>query len=530
MHPSRLNACRLVTIVWLCFATCQPVWGYGWTGHWRVMEAAWPSLSAGLCDGQSGQHTFKPGALDLTRQEIALAAGLGAVIGDIGYITQGTEQFSDLMHYVGTGNYIDNVVKTTCEKYGGDPAMIAFLAGVRSHYWADRVGHHEGTNVAVATLSAKNHDKALTRVAYEMDIAMHKRLELGAFSVYDLRYGTIRVATGFIVGGSESRLVERARYVLAVAAEMTYGKAGATLVPGYATILIFLYHVSDSVCQTAHATYGEGPARTADLRAMLDACRKMAQTVKPTGAQKDPASDQLAAEGIQLANRAGLETIYEASIDKVTVALRHAGKGLLANYNLDTNLPSVGGQYAHADVAYRRLGAASGDRCDPAHPEAIVTGALRDWHGYQAAGVCVRHAASEAMRTLSCAARPPSAALALIERYWLWDLTLPPRPGGAAAPASAATRAATAAQTTPASAVQANSCRPANFRWHQTTFRLDAQCLLGAEPPARAIELMLACPAARNGRTRLQPDEALDRLRLAPREYSPLDPATGLYR
>ncbi|MGT2429048.1 hypothetical protein ACU4HD_10695 [Cupriavidus basilensis] len=54
--------------------------------------------------------------------------------------------------------------------------------------------------------------------------------------------------------------------------------------------------------------------------------------------------------------------------------------------------------------------------------------------------------------------------------------------------------------------------------------------MLSAAPSARAIDLMLACPAARNGSTRFQPDEALDRLRLAPREYSPLDPATGLYR
>ncbi|MGT2491744.1 hypothetical protein ACU4GD_17510 [Cupriavidus basilensis] len=212
------------------------------------------------------------------------------------------------------------------------------------------------------------------------------------------------MATSLIVGGGEDRLVERAAYVLAMAAEMTYGKAGAILVPDYATILTFLYHVSDSVCRTAQATYGEGPARTADLRTMLDACKKMVQTVKVTGAQKTRLLPT-GRRGHQLANHAGLATIYEASIDKVTAALRYAGKGPLANYNLDTNLPSVGGQYAHADVAYRRLGAASADRCDPAHPEAIVTSAFRDWHGYQPAGVCVRHAASEPMRTLSCAAR-----------------------------------------------------------------------------------------------------------------------------
>ncbi|MGT2491743.1 hypothetical protein ACU4GD_17505 [Cupriavidus basilensis] len=54
--------------------------------------------------------------------------------------------------------------------------------------------------------------------------------------------------------------------------------------------------------------------------------------------------------------------------------------------------------------------------------------------------------------------------------------------------------------------------------------------MLSAAPSARAIDLMLACPAARNSSTRFQPDEALDRLRLAPRGTRRWTPPRGLYR
>lgn len=517
MGPSRLNACRLVAIVCLCVPIWQPAWGYGWTGHWRVLEAAWPSISAGACDGQPNPRAVRPIAPDLARHDVAVAAGLGAVISDIGYITQGTGQFSDLMHYVGTGNYIDNLVKAACERYGDDPAMMAFLVGVRSHYWADRVGHHEGTNVAVAALSEKNRDRALERVVYEMDMPMHKRLELGAFTVYDLGHGVIRVATSFITGGAEKQLVERARSVLRQAAEMTYGKAGAELVPDFVAILAFMYHVSESVCQTALVTYGKGSAPVPDQGAMLDACKKMAQTPKPESPQKDPAAGKLAVEGIKLVLRPKLKQTYDASIEKVTDRLRHAGKGPLANYNLDTNLPSVGGQYQHADIAYQRLHESAKGSCDPAHPEAIVRSALTDWRSFQPAGICVRNAASEPMRTLSCAASPPSAAQSLMQRYWLRDLAPQTQAGAtAAAPASA-------------SAGGSDTCRTATFRWNRTVFRMDAQCVLSAEPAARAIEFMLACPAARRRNPGRLPMDALDRLRLPPRNYCGLDPATGLY-
>jgi len=504
MSTSRL-ACRLLVAACLFGATCGSAWAYGWTGHWRVMEAAWPSLSAGVCDGQPHPHPFPPDILSLDHDDIALAAGLGAIVSDIGYITASTEQFSDLMHYIGTGNYLDNLVAITCEKYGNDPAMVAFLAGMRSHYWADRVGHHEGTNVAVAMLSDTNRDKALTRVVYEQDIAMHKRLELGAFSAYDLRHGGLRVAVRFIAGGREfDRVVERVRYVMALAAAQTFGKAAEQFVPDYAKILLFTAQVADSVCTSAAVTF-RGTRAPDSAAALLDACRKIAETPARTDAQKDPGVRQLATEGYALTERQpALEAIYERSIAAVTDALRQAHKGPLPNYNLDTNLPAVGGQYRHADAAYLRLGASASGACDPAHAEAAGKLALRDWTAFQPAGLCVRHASDAPRATLACGAPPPVAVW--IASRWLWDLA--PMSGNP----------------------PPDACKPTTLHWQQTTLRLDAHCELSANQPLRTAELILACAAVRGGQGRGGRDDALDRLRLAPREYGPIDPATGLYR
>lgn len=498
-------ACHLLAAACLFGATCGGAWAYGWTGHWRVMEAAWPSLSAGVCDGQPHPHPFPPDVLSLDHNEIAFAAGLGAIASDIGYVSASTEQFSDLMHYIGTGNYIDNLVAITCEKYGDDPAMVAFLAGMRSHYWADRVGHHQGTNIAVAMLSDTNADRALTRVVYEQDIAMHKRLELGAFSAYDLRHGGLRVAVRFIAGGSAfGRVIERMRYALALAAARTYGRAAEQFVPDYATILLFTAQVTDSVCTSAALTF-RGTRAPDNVAGLLETCRKVAETPVRTDAQKAPGLRQLVTEGYSLTERQpGLEAIYERSIAAVTGALRQAHRGPLPNYNLDTNLPAVGGQYRHADAAYLRLGASASGACDPAHAEAVGELALRDWTAFQPAGLCVRHASNVPTATLACDAPPPTAIW--IASRWLWDLL----------PMSGDSRP--------------EACKPTTLRWQRTTFRLDAQCRLSANPPSHTAELIVACAAARGGQATVRQDDALDRLRLPPHEDGPIDPATGLYR
>lgn len=46
---------------------------------------------------------------------------------------------------------------------------------------------------------------------------------------------------------------------------------------------------------------------------------------------------------------------------------------------------------------------------------------------------------------------------------------------------------------------------------------------------SRSLDLFLACAAIRVGTT-LKPNDGVDRFRLAPREYWPLDNATGMYR
>jgi hypothetical protein len=74
----------------------------------------------------------------------------GAIIQDLGYYPHGSAQFSDLTHYVRTGDFI---VALLHEAH--DLNELAFALGSFSHYVGDLVGHSEGTNVGEPILYPK---------------------------------------------------------------------------------------------------------------------------------------------------------------------------------------------------------------------------------------------------------------------------------------------------------------------------------------------------------------------------------------
>src|SRR5258706_867492 len=155
----------------LSFTACN-AWAYGWVGHWRVMESSWDQVAGGV-GPKSGSI---PPITKLSTEELGVAA-LGAIFSDIGYVPGAPRQFSDLLHYIGTGEFTDHLTDVVCEKYPNDKRMLAFATGFRTHYWADRLGHHEGTNKSVAQLSPKK-SPYLGRMVYEEDQVTHRKLEI----------------------------------------------------------------------------------------------------------------------------------------------------------------------------------------------------------------------------------------------------------------------------------------------------------------------------------------------------------------
>src|ERR1700688_2575419 len=97
----------------------------------------------------------------------------GAVIQDLGYYPFGSRQFSDLVHYVRSGDFVRELLIES-----QDADEYAFALGALSHYAADIAGH-PAVNQAVAIEYPKLRAKYGKSVRYAQDKTAHLKIEFG---------------------------------------------------------------------------------------------------------------------------------------------------------------------------------------------------------------------------------------------------------------------------------------------------------------------------------------------------------------
>lgn len=107
----------------------------------------------------------------------------GAIVQDLGYYPHASAQFSDLTHYVRTGDFILALFKEA-----HDLNETAFALGALSHYVGDIDGHREATNVGEPMLYPKLAKKFGKVVTYEDDPISHLKTEFG-FDVLEVARG-----------------------------------------------------------------------------------------------------------------------------------------------------------------------------------------------------------------------------------------------------------------------------------------------------------------------------------------------------
>ena len=112
----------------------------------------------------------------LTEEQIteahAYAYG-GAVIQDLGYYPFGSREFSDLAHYVRSGDFVRELLLES-----QDVNEFAFALGALSHYASDIAGH-PAVNQAVAIGYPKLRAKYGKSVRYAQDKTAHLKIEFG---------------------------------------------------------------------------------------------------------------------------------------------------------------------------------------------------------------------------------------------------------------------------------------------------------------------------------------------------------------
>lgn len=107
----------------------------------------------------------------------------GCLIADIGYFPFGSAYFTNLAHYVRSGDFVENMI--------GEAQNLneyAFALGSLCHYMADKYGHSLATNLTVPVVYPKIEKKFGHVATYEDDPASHSKVEI-AFDVLQLARG-----------------------------------------------------------------------------------------------------------------------------------------------------------------------------------------------------------------------------------------------------------------------------------------------------------------------------------------------------
>ena len=163
---SKLGA--LLAILAFIISCPAKVAAYSVLSHEAIIDSAWDT-------------NIKPLLLkrfpDVTPEELREAHGYaygGAIIQDMGYYPHGSMFFSDLAHYVRSGDFVLILIRDS-----KDLNEYAFALGALAHYAADNNGHRIGTNRAVPILYPKLRKKHGDSVTYEDDPLAHVKTEFG---------------------------------------------------------------------------------------------------------------------------------------------------------------------------------------------------------------------------------------------------------------------------------------------------------------------------------------------------------------
>jgi hypothetical protein len=139
---------------------------YSVLAHEANIDALWDSTIAPMLRARFPEAT---------REQILKARGYaygGCVIQDLGYYPFGSRFFSDLLHYVRSGDFIAILIGDA-----QDVDEYAFALGALGHYAADNDGHPLAVNRAVALMYPKLKKRFGNRVTYAQSPKSHVMVE-----------------------------------------------------------------------------------------------------------------------------------------------------------------------------------------------------------------------------------------------------------------------------------------------------------------------------------------------------------------
>ena len=168
---------RALAVILLSLSIVKPSLGCSVLSHEAVIDALWDVKLKSVLLRQF------PNA---TKEELKQAHGYaygGAIIQDLGYYPHGSKPFSDLTHYVRTGDFVIALISES-----KNLNEFAFALGAMSHYISDIEVHRFATNPGEPLLYPELRRKYGPVMTYEDNPAGHLKTEF-AFDVLEVARG-----------------------------------------------------------------------------------------------------------------------------------------------------------------------------------------------------------------------------------------------------------------------------------------------------------------------------------------------------
>jgi hypothetical protein len=168
---------RLSLLSMVVLLAAPRAFSYSVLAHEAIIDSTWNTSIKGQL-----LRRFPEATAEQLLEAHAYAYG-GSIIQDMGYYPFGSKLFTDLTHYVRSGDFVLNLIRES-----QDLNEYAFALGALAHYAADNTGHRMATNLAVPLLYPKLHTQFGNRVTYADDPLSHVKTEL-SFDVLQVAQG-----------------------------------------------------------------------------------------------------------------------------------------------------------------------------------------------------------------------------------------------------------------------------------------------------------------------------------------------------
>jgi len=354
-----------VVVLALLLTLVQPVRGYSVLTHESNIDAAWEKSIKPLL-----LRRFPHSSAEALREAHAYAYG-GSIIQDMGYYPFGSKLFTDLVHYVRSGDFIEALLKEA-----QDLNEYAFAVGALAHYSADNEGHSIAVNRAVPALYPKLQRKYGNTVTYADDPKAHLKTEFG-FDVIQVAHNRYAPDSYHdFIGFKVSKPVLERAFKRTYGLDMkdlftsldlalgTYRRAVSIVIPTMTKVAWetkkddiekanpgitrekFIYSVSRADYETEWGKDYEKPGALEKSLSFLTRILPKVGPLAPLGFRTPtPEAERMFNQSV------------EATLVRYRALLAQAGTGRidLQNRDFDTGNPTRAGEYKLADQAYAKL-------------------------------------------------------------------------------------------------------------------------------------------------------------------------------